>query len=264
MKFPGSDSDDAIRKAFRYLDDLVNLLLFMASAPVQIESYGSIEAPADDVGSGKTKLIVLNAIDGHLAPPITITKEGIEGQLMPMFGNTALSKKRKDNISRSLSWLQHSYSALTPIDEFLCLMFAIEGIATLLGEGKPLYWRCEGCNTQYENCPNCGKSTSRPSGSSLTSDFLKLHAGWSGKKWNTLWSLRSKIAHGDQDLSTSETDEIEASLADLEYAINKALKFVMKLPDHFPPTNGRFRPRFRARQLTIVHGPPKPSESDEQ
>lgn len=171
--------------------------------------------------------------------------------------SNVLSAKGGDRIARSLRWLQHSYEASTVTDEFLYLMLSIEGISKLLGDPSKMFWRCERCETQYKTCPNCNLSTAREtSGSALIREFLKKNLGWSGRQWNDLYAIRSKIAHGDQDLSKKDAIKLASALYELEKAVIAALKFVLKLPPEAPPKNIRQRDMFGGARLhvTYTHG----------
>jgi hypothetical protein len=133
-------------------------------------------------------------------------------------------------------------------------MLSIEGISKLLGDGSKMFWRCEHCEAQYETCPNCNSSTGREaSGSALIRAFLKENLGWTGRQWNDMYAMRSKIAHGDQDLSKKDAIKLASVIHELEMAVIAALKFVLKLSPEALPSSIRKRDAFGGARLHITY-----------
>ena len=263
-------AEDAKIKAHRNLDNLASLMSFLASSPVKVDDYGSTRTPpGEEIAGGTYRLITLDAQLGFTEQQIAVIDEtSLRNDLTRLLMSDALSKPGGDRISRSLRWLQRSYEATTPVDDFLCLMLSLEGIS-LIGEkmskGKEkIYWVCNRCKAEYQNCPNCKASTGRvASGSALIRRFLEQKVGWTGKQWNDLWAIRSKIAHGSQDLTKYDQIKLANTLSQLEIATIAALKFVLEIPNESEPKNVRQRSQFTDASLDITFTRPEEEVREE-
>ncbi len=253
IRFPARDENEAQAKAWSKIENTAARLSFLGSAPVRVESYGSItNAPESPVKGAQYTTIALTFDQALVAKmPPTISEE--EARFLPyMLVRDALATKGRERIERSMHWLQHSHFASTPTDEFMYLMLSFEAVSHLLKEPKPHYWHCQSCEEDITECPKCGASTEwAGSGNLGMREFVCVNLGWSPKEWNEIWELRNYVFHGTQDLSSEQQQSIVKYLQKLEEAVVNALRYLLKLGRKNPPKALRQRGKFYGAKLHV-------------
>lgn len=253
ISFPARDENEAQAKAWSKIENIAARLSFLGSAPVRVESYGSItNAPEPPIKGHQYTTIALTfdqASEGGM-PPI-ISKE--EAEFLPyMLVPNTLVAEGKERIERSMHWLQHSHFASTPTEEFMYLMLSFEAIAHLLKQPKPHYWHCQSCGKDITKCPECGASTQwAGSGNLAMQDFVCTKLAWLPKQWKQIWDLRNDVFHGAQDLSSEQQQFIVKHLPKLEEAVVSTLRYLLNLPRKNPPKSLRQRGKFYGAKLHI-------------
>lgn len=253
IRFPARDEKEAEAKAWKKLESIAARLSFLGSAPVVVESYGSItNAPESPVKGAQYTTIAFTfdqAWEGEMPPTIN---EEAAGFLPYMLVPDDLLTEGGERIERSMHWLQHSHLASTPTDEFMYLMLSFEAVSHLLKQPKQQYWHCQSCDEDIKECPNCGASTEWVgSGNLAMQDFVCRVGKWSPQEWRRVWELRNSIFHGAQDLSSEQQQDIVRHLPKLEQAVINALRYLLKLAQNTPPLVLRPRGRFYGAKLHI-------------
>ncbi len=253
ISFPARDENAAQAKAWKKLENIAARLSFLASVPVIVESYGSItNAPEPPVKGVQYTTIALTFDQAWVGgmPPIISEEEA--GFLPYMLVPDELVTEGKERIERSMHWLQHSYFASTPIDEFMYLMLSFEAVSHLLKKPEPHYWHCQSCEEDITECPKCGTSTEwAGSGNLAMREFVCVNLGWSPKKWKEIWELRNYVFHGTQDLSSEQQQFIASHLQKLEEAVVNALRYLLKLAPKNLPKALRQRGKFYGAKLHV-------------
>ncbi len=230
ISFPARAENEAQAKAWSKVENIAARLSFLGSAPVRVESYGSItNAPESPVKGTQYTTIALTfdqASEGR-RPPIISTEDS---EFLPyMLVPDALVTEGKERIERSMHWLQHSHFASTPTDEFMYLMLSLEAVSHLL---RP---------------PKLGARSGNPA----MRDFVCAKLAWSPKEWNQIWKLRNRVFHGAEDLSSEQQQFITKYLPKLEEAVVNALRYLLKLARKTPPKALRQRGKFYGAKLHV-------------
>lgn len=193
-------------------------------------------APAEPLGGVTYKSIIAADETAAFAPL----------QLISPHHLGFLLKRRPERLRRALGWLHKSRLAEDIVDEFLSLVVAFESMSGLLKKGRTRFWRCESCGEQVRECPKCGASTeSRMSGADALQEFAVRVMGWSHRDWKRVWDLRSKLLHGQADVSPNDRGELLPSLIPtLEGAVVTAIKMLSGLEPGHAPRRLRTRPWF--------------------
>lgn len=238
IRFPARDENEAQAKAWSKLENIATRLSFLGSAPVTVESYGSVtNAPELPVRGVEYTTIAFTFEQAWVErkPPIIAEKEAkfLAQTLVP----DTLAREGGDRIDRSMRWLQHSHLASIPTDEFICLMLSFEAVSHLLiKQPRKRYWHCQSCDKDITECPSCGASTEwAGSGNLAMRDFVRDKLAWSRQQWDQVWELRNYVFHGTQDLSSEQQQAVATHLPKLEEAVVYALKCLLKLPWKAPP-----------------------------
>jgi hypothetical protein len=253
IRFSAKDENDAQEKSWRKLESIAARLSFLGSAPVTVESYGSVTNAPESLVKGTQYTTISftleQAWEGRKPPVIS---EADAKYLPDILVPEAIAKSGMERINRSMRWLQHSHFAPTPADEFMCLMLAFEAVSHLLKVPKPNYWHCQTCNQDITACPNCGASTEwAGSGNIAMRDFVCDKLGWTTDEWKQVWKLRNSIFHGTHDLSAEQQQITTSYLGKLEEAVVSALKYLLNLPREAPPQALRQRNKFYGAKLRV-------------
>lgn len=93
-------------------------------------------------------------------------------------------------------------------------------IATEFTEGKKRFMFCHICQTQFETCPNCEKSTeTKAQASDGIVNMFDKHLSWPKRKFRDLNGIRSKLMHGNKAISEEFRQELVQGNGDLRQAL---------------------------------------------
>ena len=255
--FAAENEKEAQSVAWPLIEKIPSRLSFFGSAPVKLKSPGSLTNAPEKPAKG-TQYEWIGLADQQVTEVSRVPRIGVDqvNQVLESLLRFSLREQGGERIDRSMRWLQKSYLAESPTDEFLSLMLSFEAISYLLKEPKSRYWRCNACSHTITNCPKCGASTdSGLTGVPAMRDFVcrKPRPGWTRTQWNQVWKLRNKIVHGEHDLSREEERHIVRHLRNLEEVVVNALRFLLKLPKDGLPSTLRPRSKFHDARLRIVY-----------
>jgi hypothetical protein len=241
-----SGEDEAWSRANWWSQEVLSVLSFLTSRKVRIQNMyvTSARATGDPSKTGRM-MLALDAATTIASPPVVNPND-----------LCVLLRVRSERESRALRWLRKARETRDPIDEFICLVIALECISHLLGPNDQVYWRCARCQDEMKSCPKCGYSTKRKkSGAEILRDFTVGTLGWSERDWRVVWSIRNAVLHGERDMSSKRIGErLFAFLPKVEFALVCALKILANLPaTHAPTTLG-----IRGLMLGAVTYPPMP------
>lgn len=238
MQFEAENGEAASKIAWRKIESIAARLSFVGVSPVSILSYGGVTNAPENPEEGKkyTNVIAASQQAFEFNGFLSEIDERETQYLVDLIIPDDLVSVGTERIERSMRWLQQSYLARTPADEFSCLMLAFEGLSNLIKEPEPRYWHCSKCGHDTKSCPNCNESTEWVgSGNIAMQEFVTRNLKWSKKKWKKIWRIRNKIFHGTQDLTRDNQPEISRHNEDLEVAVVNAIRFLLQLPKEAPP-----------------------------
>jgi hypothetical protein len=140
-----------------------------------------------------------------------------------VMAGTALTGNLSPRLLGSFRWFRKGLEANIanhPEDEFIYYWIALEMIAAEFTEGKQRFMFCHICRTQFETCPNCGKSTAtKAQVSDGIINMFDKHLSWPTEKFRDLNSTRSKLMHGNKAISEEFRQELIEGNADLRGAL---------------------------------------------
>jgi hypothetical protein len=258
--------DEARRVGLPCLSEVAASLSFLGSAPVEILNVSITDSPPGHlpvglVDSPEKKLDVkLTDSEGQPEPGREYTTilypEFFKPQVPPTGLAVAdlsfLTKRKPERVVRALRWMQKSYFADNPVDEFTYLMVAFESVSEMLKPAGAQYWRCGHCGAEVRQCPACQESTaSKMTGAVSMREFVTQTMGWTGRDWRDVWGWRGKVLHGQADISMDEEHAIREYLPKLEQASIAAVKSVAGLAPGGAPTQVRQRVPFSDPHLEV-------------
>jgi len=259
VEFDAASPDEAFYKGHEWMERIAARLSFLASAPVEIEEYGTVTDCIDrEPGRTYTAVITPAALSTIQLEGPKISDEYFE-EVAKFLAYERLSENAKVNarVTRSLQWLQHSYFARTDLDQFAYMFLALDAIAPLLpGEGRK-HWHCRHCNAPTLQCPHCGESTE-----STESTSAKMRAvacdgiGLTPARWKEISDYRHHALHGGVELGMSEQAKARSLLHDMDRVVTSSLKACLAMTDACPPFNLRNRPNFEAAKLQLSYSLP--------
>jgi len=249
------DKDEAWDLGRRWAHDLAAVLSFLGSCRARVRAVSITNAPEKPAaGVPYTSMIVPDKA-ATVAPPQVVSPQEL------LF----LLKDRPERLRRALAWLHKSRLAQDVVDEFLSLVVAFESMSGLLKPGRTRFWECPSCGRETRQCPACGASTeSRMSGADALREFATARMGWSPAEWKNVWDLRSKLLHGQEDVSPDDRREhLPALVPKLEEAVVTAIKMLSGLEADHAPRRLRTRPWFSDACLHVDWVAPQEGEPSE-
>ncbi len=253
-----ADKDNAVSLAQASIENIASRLSLFCSAPVLIESYGSVTNAPDNPQPGVTYVSEIFASNQASISPNarTIPKEAMN-RLLQFLVQDELLKEGNQTLERSIRWLCHSYFTASPLEEFMCLMLSFEGISGLIMPSKARYWQCNRCGHETTECPACHASTQWPgSGNTNMMTFVTEKLSWKRETWRDTWTLRNQLFHGSQDITAEQQQVIAGLLQPLEQAVISAIGYLLSGKKNVPRVPGRPRAMFTAAVLHVEHQVP--------
>jgi hypothetical protein len=257
IAFEAKEEQEAQEISSRKLDSIAARLSFLGSAPVTVETYGSVTNAPEIPIKGHEYITISHTTDTAWENrEIPLVSESQAQTLVNILVPDGLIKDGQERLERSMRWLQHSHFSFTPTDEFISLMLSFEAISHLLRTSKTKYWQCRSCQFEMKECPNCGSSTEwEGSGNLAIEEFLTSKLSWPRSKWQRLWEIRNNVLHARHDLSLNERRNIVEQLPELEVGVVNALRYLLKLPNNAPPLQIRQRSPFHEAVLRVAWKP---------
>jgi len=235
------DTEEARYLAPRCVEEVCAALAFLASAPADVRDVSVTNAPDEPVPGMEYTFIGYAATKTQVRPTVMVAKD-LAFLIFP----------KPERVIRALRWIQKSHFTDNVLDEFTCLMVALESVSQLLKAGGTRYWHCSACGEDIRECPACGESTeSKMSGVDAMREFVVDSLGWSEKDWRTAWQWRCRLLHGEADVSADEEHAVAPYLPRLEEGVIAAIKRVLGLPKEHSPARGRRRVPLSDAQLVI-------------
>jgi len=241
------DHAEAWEAAQWWSDEVAATLSFLISRRVSMTKLEVTDAPPVVVAGKDYELLIKPDKAATISPPT----------ILPATDLAITVKARPERVSRAMRWLHRARNAREPIDEFICLVVALESVSHLLGSGGMAYWQCAYCKQEYKACPACGSTTGRKtSGSEMLREFVVQQLAWEETDWRAVWRLRNALLHGEGDIS-HEVSRVEFPplLPRLEKAAVSAIKVVAGLSPEHSPTTLAPRPLFADSYLAISYRP---------
>lgn len=154
---------------------------------------------------------------GAWPPPVSASLDALNAVLDHLSQEPA---DRRQRLIRSMRWLRRARTTKDEIDVFASLAIAYEAVTGLLPSPAP---------------KSTGKRTRKASGSERLSHFAVKHAGVAPGDWKVVGRLRHALFHGGLAEDRDTRDQLDAAVPALKKTIVEALRFLLKLPNHWPP-----------------------------
>ena len=215
LEFDAPDGDAALEWGINEIEARADVLTWLTLNPVEVQGMMSCV----EITPGKRK--ELESIhEGSAQPAPEVLSTEFFTNLMA--GRT-LRGKLSPKLLGSFRWFRKALEANLadhPEDEFICYWIALEMIATDFTEGKQRFMFCHICDTQFETCPNCGKSTAtKAQVSDGIVNMFKKHLSWPKRRFRDLYGTRSKLMHGNKAISEEFRKELIERNGELRHAL---------------------------------------------
>ncbi len=215
LEFDAPDGDAALEWGINEIEARADVLTFLTLNPVEVQGMMSC------LEITPRKYMELESIhEGSAQPAPKVLSTEFFTYLMA--GRT-LRGKLSPRLLGSFRWFRKALEANLadhPEDEFICYWIALEMIATEFTEGKQRFMFCHMCNTQFETCPNCGKSTAtKAQVSDGIVNIFKKHLNWPKRRFRDLNGTRSKLMHGNKAVSEEFRKELIKGNGELRHAL---------------------------------------------
>lgn len=224
---------EAIRKAdsdspepqFRQLGQVLTRLSFALLIP-----FSAFSARVIPTGLKKDDDIAELVFPG--APPgiaLSEVKLGFRKavNLVPAF----LTDKVAQEVEVAIGWFLSGNGAANSIQQILCHWIGLESLAPVV-EGA---WRCPTCEKDLPQCPACGQPTTGPKAVQTVRAFLRNDLGVAKAEYESLYSLRCRVAHGALPLDPDGLIVASKQAARIQELLLKAIKRALGWPLDGPP-----------------------------
>ena len=134
-------------------------------------------------------------------------------------------------VENAIGWFMAGNGASNSIQQVLCHWIGLESLAPVV-QGP---WRCSRCEGTLGYCPNCGAATTGPKTVQTVRAFLRESLGVSKAEYESLYSLRCRVAHGSLPLDLDGLQAVSKRAAHIQELLLIAIKRALGWPVERPP-----------------------------
>lgn len=137
----------------------------------------------------------------------------------------------RPEVESAIGWFLAGNNAPNAIQQVLCHWIGLESLAPVV-EGP---WRCSRCEAELATCPSCGGPTTGPKTVQTVRAFLRNELAVSRSEYESLYSLRCRVAHGGLPLDPEGLQAASNRAARIQELLLIAIKRALGWPPDRPP-----------------------------
>jgi hypothetical protein len=223
LEFDAPDIDSALKWGTEEIEARADLLAAVTLNRVELHGLPG----CTEITPGKPENLEA-IITGQGQPePTSLTTQF----LTDVMGETFLRDLLSPALLRSFRWFRKGLAAELPEDAYFCFWIALEVIGGVFASDKKRHLKCPKCQHEFHTCPECNRSTeTRAVASDGIIAMFAEHLGWPKGNFDALNRMRSKLTHGNVDISAEFREELVARTGDLKTAIVRGYEVLLGLP----------------------------------
>lgn len=215
---------------------------------------GTIELILDKLAFGfqiPIKKVRFETLD--MTPPLVVQneREGLFGNQVPSIQKDStmqiaeewenrispklLNSNPEEMVEASIRWYSKGLTASSIVDKFAFHWIALESLSMPTKPREKVFFKCQRCNNEIQECPNCHNSTQHfPDTKERLIDLVVSKLGFSQNEFDSLWNARM-IFHARNKLTENEIQQLFDSAIKLKKVTVRALKLRLGLREDESP-----------------------------